>query len=67
MLGHASCPEDHGNPRAVAGDVFLIAQAQVTACARGAMLVDVYLGAHGALLITLLGNVAAVQSNERQQ
>ena len=67
MLEHALCPEVHGNPGKVVGAAGFMAQAGVTAYARGATLVGDCLGKHSALLITLLDNAAAVQSNERLQ
>ena len=67
VLGHASCPKVHSNPSKVIGAVVSMAQAQVTAYARGVALIDDCSGVHSTLLVTLLGNAAAVQSNERLQ
>ena len=61
VLGHASCPKVHDNPHEFIRDLALISRAGVTACARGATLVNNCLGAQCALLIMLLGSVAAVQ------
>ena len=60
VLGHAPCPKAYTNWNEAVGAEVVMAQAGVTAYARGATPVNDYLGAHSACLITVFGNTSVV-------